>query len=167
MNLSGASKTDLVATAYHEAGHAVMAVSLDRNVEKVTILPGNMQAGGVRLGACKLKKGRTHGTKDWIEDEVLILYAGMVAESRFTGRYCQIGAREDLRIARGLLGNRAGTEKKLDRLQKRMLGKTEYVLDDQAHTAAIESVAKELIEKKTISGRAVRHFFDEATKKHS
>jgi len=108
---------ELIATAYHEAGHAVMAVSLGRPIEKVTIAPSRSPIGamttGLRLGTCKIQKGRTKPTKDWLEDEVMILYAGMVAESGF----------------------------------------------DKLHLSAIEMVAKELLEKKTISGRAVEHFF--------
>ncbi len=32
----------LTATAYHEAGHAVMALSVGRLIQKVTILPGQV-----------------------------------------------------------------------------------------------------------------------------
>ena len=57
----------LIATAYHEAGHAVMAVSLGRPIEKVTIAPSKSQIGamtsGLRLGVCKIQKGRTKPTK--------------------------------------------------------------------------------------------------------
>jgi len=52
---------------------------------------------GLRLGTCKIQKGRNKPTKDWLEDEVMILYAGMVAESGFTKQYCEIGAAQDLR----------------------------------------------------------------------
>ena len=155
---------ELTATAYHEAGHAVMAVSLGRPIEKVTIKPSKSQIGamtsGLRLGTCKIQKGRSKPTKDWLEDEVMILYAGMVAESGFTKQYCQISAAQDLRQVRRLLQQtRAKTERQLERLEQRLLDKTEHALSDKAHLSAIEMVAKELLEKKTISGRAVEHFF--------
>ena len=154
----------LIATAYHEAGHAVMAVSLGRPIEKVTITPSKSQIGamtsGLRLGVCKIQKGRSKPTKDWLEDEVMILYAGMVAESGFTKQYCQIGAAQDLRQVRRLLERtRAKTERQLEKLEQRLLDKTEHALNDDVHLAAIEMVAKELLDKKTISGRAVEHFF--------
>ena len=79
---------DRIATAYHESGHAVVAISLGRQVKKATINRANLQTGGVRLGAVMFEKGRSKPTDDWLEDEVIILLAGMVAESRFTGRYC-------------------------------------------------------------------------------
>ncbi len=39
-----------LATAYHEAGHAVIALTLGRNVQRVSILPNQL-----RLGQCELK----------------------------------------------------------------------------------------------------------------
>lgn len=156
------AEIELTATAFHEAGHAVMAISLGRPVQKVTIAPGRMETGGTRLGACELRKGRGRASQDVIEDEVLILLAGMVAEARFTGRYCPHGATQDLRTVQRVLESRANTQRQLERLQRRLLEKTEHLLSDDAHVAAIESIARELIEKTSISGRAVRHHFDQA-----
>ena len=53
----------LTATSYHEAGHAVMAISLGRLVHKVTIVPGKSQFGDTRLGACEMQKGRSSASK--------------------------------------------------------------------------------------------------------
>lgn len=152
----------LKATAYHEAGHAVMSIVLGRTIEKVTVSPAKLQSGGNRLGACKIQKGRTKASQDGLEDEVLILLAGMVAESHFTGRYCQAGAAQDLMAVRRLLSSRAPKEKQLERLAKRMLNKTEHVLDDEVNRKAIVMIAAELVDKETISGRAVRHLLDVA-----
>ena len=93
----------LLATAWHEAGHALVAAIVGRPIQKVTITPANLQTGGVRLGAVKFQKGRSKSTNDWLEDEVLILLAGMVAESKFTGQYCDDGARQDSRAGRNLI----------------------------------------------------------------
>lgn len=152
----------LTATAWHEAGHAVMAVSLGRPIEKVTISPAQVQTGGSRLGACKIQKGRTKASSDQLEDEVLILLAGMVAESHFTGRYCTDGAAQDLGNVKRLLSERATNERHLVRLTRRMLDKTEHVLRDDGHAKAIASIAQELLRNVTISGRAVRHHFEQA-----
>lgn len=151
------SETALLATAYHEAGHAVMACHVNRPVQKVTVTPGNLQAGGVRLGACEMKKGRSRASRDWIEDEVLIYFAGMVGESQFTGQYDLRGAHQDLQMIRRLLRDRAKTEKQLDRLERRLLDKTEHILGDEVHVRAVSSIAQELVAKLTISGRAVEH----------
>lgn len=153
---------DRTATAYHESGHAVVAISLGRQVKKATINRANLQTGGVRLGAVMFEKGRSKPTDDWLEDEVMILLAGMVAESRFTGRYCDQGAAVDLRAVDRLLDSRVRTERQLDKLRQRLINKTEHLLSDPAHSMAVEAVAKELLVKSEVSGRLVRHHLNQA-----
>jgi ATP-dependent Zn protease len=157
----------LTATAYHEAGHAIMALSLGRPIQKVTISPAQLQPGHSRLGACELQKGRLKGSKNWLADDVLILFAGMVAESHFTGQYCRKGAAQDLRYVKRLLATRARTERQLERLERRLLSKTKYLLATNANTRAVELIAQELLAKETISGRAVRHLFQLASQQTS
>ncbi len=57
---------DLVATAFHEAGHAVAALAVGRIVERVTIVPGKTFAGLHTLGKCQIPKGRYKPSKDWL-----------------------------------------------------------------------------------------------------
>lgn len=156
-----------MATAFHEAGHAVMAFSLGRLIEKVTIAPGQLQTGGVRLGVCHLQKGRAKASTDRLEDDVLILLAGMVAEARFTGTYCRRGAAQDLRAVQRLLRSRTNNDRQSERLQRRMLDKAEHLLSDTGHVVAVESVARSLYQNTTLRGRAVRHLVDEARKSTS
>ena len=153
---------ELIATAYHEAGHAVMAISLGRAIEKATIAPAQMTANSKRLGAVKMKKGRSKSTNDALEDEVLILFAGMVAESQRTGQYCQSGAASDLRAVGRILETRARTEKQFNKLYRRLLEKTEHILSDEVHRKAIQWVTEALVEKESISGRLVKHFITQA-----
>lgn len=115
------------------------------------------------MGACKVQKGRRKATNDAVEDEVLILLAGMVGESHVTNRFCVDGASQDLRMASRLLANRAPKERQLQRLMQRMLKKAEHLLGDSVNAKAIQLVAKELLAKETISGRAVRQLFSEAS----
>ena len=152
----------LTATAFHEAGHAVMALSLGRTVGKVTIEPSKSQFGGARLGMCHVDKERYKSSKTWLEDEVMILLAGMVAESLVTDQYCQQGAAQDLQSARRLMETRIKTERQLQRLEKRMLNKTEHLLSEAAEQKAVQVIARELLRKKTITGRAAKHFYNQA-----
>ena len=152
----------LLATAWHEAGHALVATILGRPIQKVTITPANLQTGGVRLGAVKFQKGRAMSTNDWLEDEVLILFAGMVAESKYTGQYCEDGARHDLIAARRLLVQRAATERQMEKLQRCLLDKVEHLLEQPRHVAALKMIVDELMEKQTIKGRTVKHFLNMA-----
>ena len=157
-----AAADDLMATAFHEAGHAVMAEVLGRMVNKVTIAPGKSQFGIGRLGFCEVGKGRNRAVKDPLEDEALIMLAGMVAEARFTGEYCQRGAAEDLRAVNQLVGMRAETERQQSKLLRRLLDKTESLLDDEVNAKAVELVAAELIERTQLKGRSIRHFVNQA-----
>ena len=149
---------ELVATAYHEAGHAVVALALGRPVHRVTVRPT-----ADRLGQCEFKKGRHQPTDDWLEDEILISLAGLAAEARATGVYERAGAVRDLRFARSLMLQRA-SKRGLDRYERRMLAKVENLLADDGHWRAVEAIAAELVAKETISGRQALHLLEQAAR---
>jgi hypothetical protein len=144
------------ATAYHEAGHAVVALALDRPVHRVSVLPNRE-----RLGQCEFGKGVSRPSEDWIEREILISLAGMAAEAKHTGTYGFAEADRDLRYVRRLVLKRT-SERAAERYERRMLAKVEYILSDDGHWAAVERIAAELLKLGVISGRAARHLFDQA-----
>ena len=146
-----------IATAYHEAGHAVLALSLGRPVQRVSILPNHL-----RLGQCEIQKGTFRPSKDVLETEILILLGGPAAEARVTGSFCYQGAAQDLRGVRKLVQRRAVGEKQIERLERRMLDKADHILRQPAIWLATQRIAAELLHRTTISGRAARHLFDEA-----
>ena len=145
----------LRATAFHEAGHAVMALYLGRIVLQVSIIPSK-----TRLGECQLQKGRSKPTKDALEDDILILFAVRTAEAMHTGEYCLPGAAQDLRLIRKLIAQRADGQKQVERLERRLLAKAENILGDAETWQAVEKISQALLEQETISGRAARHWFD-------
>jgi len=149
-----------IATAFHEAGHAVVALSLGRTVEKLSIVRNT-----IRLGVVQLGKGRNGRKQDFFETEALILLGGLVSEARQTGEYNWGGAQQDLRSLRRLSLARVDTEAKAERLERRLLDKTSHHLDQDGHWEAVEAVAAELIKSKLISGRAARHLFDECMRR--
>ena len=146
-----------LATAYHEAGHAVIALALGRNVQRVSILPNQL-----RLGQCELKKGRAKPAHDPVEVEILILLGGVAAEACFTGEYAWGGAQQDLRAVRTLTMQSVASQKQVERLERRLLDKVEHLLADPATWRATELIAAELVKSTTISGRAAKHLFDQA-----
>ena len=143
------------ATAYHEAGHAVVAIALGRPVQLVTITPDRH-----RLGRCEFGKGKTRPTDDWLEREMLITLAGVAAEAVHTNRYSWGGATQDLKDLRRLSAMRAG-ERQAEKLERRMLSKVEHLLSKAGHWRAVELIAAELLRCGSISGRAARHLFDQ------
>ena len=147
------------ATAFHEAGHAAIALALERPVHRVSVLPSRD-----RLGQCEFGKGVARPSEDSLEREILIALAGMAAEARHTGKYGFAEADRDLRYVRRLVLQRT-TPRQAERYERRMLAKVEYLLADEGHWKAVEAIAAELLKLGVISGRAARHLFDRACEK--
>ena len=96
--------TPLEATAYHEAGHAVVALALGRQIQSVSI-----HSNRDHLGICEFKKGSARPSEDWIEREMLIAAGvGIAAEARHTGERAWDAARRDWRYVHSLAVERAG-----------------------------------------------------------
>jgi len=143
-------------TAYHEAGHAVVALWHGRPVGQVSILPDQ-----TRLGYCVIQKGQFGPRHDPLEINMLILLAGVASEARWTGGDpCWLGASQDLLEVRKLSRLRAPNNHQAERLEKRMFAKVENPLERTPVWNAIERIAAELLEKTTLSGRATRHLFE-------
>ena len=140
------------ATAYHEAGHAVLALALGRPVQRVSALPNRE-----RLGQCDFRKGVVRPSEDWLEREILIALGGVAAEARHTGTYAWDMADRDLQYVRDLAVRRVG-----ERLASRLLAKAEHLLAPEGHWRAVELIAAELLRRGAISGRAARHLFEQA-----
>jgi hypothetical protein len=74
------------ATAYHEAGHAVVAITLGYPVRSMTIAPNNCQDGSIDFasplegGLCK---ERLQQERSRMEDAALIALSGPIAQQRY------------------------------------------------------------------------------------
>ncbi len=154
------AKEDPVRTAVHEAGHALVAFVLGRPVHEVSI-----RARGRFAGICKFQKGKGRPTDDWVDREMQISLAGIAAEIRHLGKADARGAQDDLRRSLDLATERSGHADRAERLMRRMLDRTLHLLDQPGHWPAVLLMMSQLIEKETISGRAVRHLVEESIKK--
>lgn len=148
-------------TAYHEAGHAVMALIQGRNVHRVSIVPKQS-----RLGDCQLRKDVARVAKDPLEAEALVLLSGLVGEAKYSGRYNPQAAGTDLIQVQRLATLRVGEGGGVERQVKRWLDKTEHLLSDPPYELAIRTIAEQLLQKEKISGRNARHHFNEALSRH-
>lgn len=142
-------------TAYHEAGHAVVALALGRPVHGVSVLPKRKY-----LGVCEYRKGTFRPSEDWLEREALMALGGIAAEARHTGIYAWEHAVRDRQHVRGLAVQRVG-ERQAERLERRLLAKVEHLLGKEGNWRAVELIARELVLRGEISGRAVRHLFEQ------
>ena len=143
------------ATAYHEAGHAVAALALDRPVIKVSI-----RSDRDRLGICAFGKSVVRPSEDWLEREILIALGGVAAEVRHTGDCVWDGAARDRAYVRRLAVQRAG-DRHAERLERRLLDKADHLLARDSHWRAVQLIAAELMTRGVISGRAARHLFEQ------
>ena len=96
------SKEEKKLIAYHEAGHALVAVSLPENetdpLHKVTIIARGM-SGGSTWQLPLEDKGVQN--KKYLENQLVILMAGRAAEEIAIGE-CTTGAQNDIRVATDL-----------------------------------------------------------------
>ena len=155
------SDDKLELTAFHEAGHAVMALAVGRVVNKVDV-----HAKGTRLGVCKMSKGRAGKAKsskasaDNLEGELLILLGGMAAEARKSGRYNMQGASQDLREAEKLAMMRAGNANQAGKVLKRAMDKVHHLLSKPEVWGAVKVIAAGLVENSSMSGKEAKHLYE-------
>ena len=155
------------ATAYHEAGHAVARFVLGRRIDRVSIVPDDESLGHVR-GYVLRKIG-----EDWnytlrdvqlLEDEIVSILAGAVAETRLTGRENPVGAQHDRDNAAMLAVHLEGPEvaepylNYLEARARALIG---------ARWSIVEALAAELLERKVLSGVAARRTMRRASRKRA
>jgi ATP-dependent Zn protease len=143
-------------TAFHEAGHAVMAQLCGRQVTEVEIVGDREHTGMVHslvfppdpAGAAP------EAEKDDVERHLKIILAGTVAEAMVSGRQGWDETSEDLDAA-VRLGMRLvdDCEDVLPLLSD--IG-ADIKLDLNRHWSAVEMLAVELLDRKTLTGSEVR-----------
>lgn len=91
----GRSARSLLITAYHEAGHAVAAATLDIAFEKVTIIPQGKGAGRITYADLEpeIREAWAAGdrlnnaqVRQWVERQAIVTLAGSVAQRHFSPR---------------------------------------------------------------------------------
>ena len=149
------------ATAYHEAGHAVLSLLMRHHIRRVSIVPNDDEG---TLGHCssngapkwfKPDVGMGFRDEKWIESEVLILLAGTAAARHLTGRHNWRGSNRDIAaacdLASYLYHGRA-----LKLFLAFMIERTRTAVASPATWLQIEAVAEALLDRGTLSGREVR-----------
>jgi hypothetical protein len=150
-------------TAYHEAGHAVVAVALGEGVKRVSIAPDETTLGRVHrfpIGQWFQPDVVIDGrTRRRLETDVMVLWAGTLAEERAAG----VAADEDLSaaaddfdrivdLAEHACRSERETRAYIEWLRLRSLG----LLNRFDVWASIEAVVAVLMAETTISGRRLR-----------
>jgi hypothetical protein len=105
------------ATAYHEAGHAVIAWHFHLRFKHVTINPGSDSLGHVLLGHPKWFRpdiASSDRIRIHAERHIIVDLAGQIAEEKFLGKRPRYGMQSDNQNAVGLAFRIGGSEETVD-----------------------------------------------------
>ena len=165
--------------AYHEAGHAVMNLLSGKPVARISIMGMTSGVGGAVFQS---DEGKVFHTKESVEQEVKILYAGRASEEiKFGREHITDGASNDITEATKLLVNyltRFGfgeglidysvlsssnmsdnnVSEKVSKLSAQFYGEALEKLNENYDK--VEQLAKKLLEVKTLSGSEVQELWD-------
>ena len=152
----------LQATAYHEAGHAVVALLLGMRLRSVTIL-FDEEHHNKGLCSCEPEKGLDRvdewplpRREAWANRRITFVIAGPIAEKRFTNRTNRAGSSADfdeaVRIAEKVSLSDREAERQIDWLWER----ANNLLAVKETWKAVEEVAAALLAQQTLTGRAVK-----------
>ena len=149
----------LQATAYHEAGHAVVSLELGRGFKSVSIEPDDNSLGRIQNTVLPewfspdLNLDDRH--KKWIEREVLIFLAGIAAEHRFAGQNNWKGSGSDFHSAINL-ASCMFEGSVLEKYVAFMLERTRAMISHPRVWVQIQAVAEALLEHRVLSKKRVR-----------
>jgi ATP-dependent Zn protease len=156
--MSRSQRRDLT-TAYHEAGHVVVAHSQQTIVKRVTIELGDGYHGVTEsVGFSRRMRPDvevTIRTRDRIERQARILLAGEIAQRRKAPRSVRnVHHQTDCERAVDFLDYPCASDRELSLYIKLLRVQTEQLIE--LYWPEIETVARALIERRTLNAREVR-----------
>lgn len=145
--------TELERTAYHEAGHAVVAHFVGAPVMSLSIVPTGIEEGRLFMG-----KGQLDGDK-----QLAIGYAGREAELLATGTHSD-GCEMDLLTIQLACNVWFVDERDRDEAMESAQEDARNIL--QKHWPAVEALAQALLAQKRIIGTDVQTIINQAEARH-
>lgn len=145
-------------TAYHEAGHAVMAYNLRLRIRHATIIPEEEYLGRVKHSAGgsihpEWESGPT--TRTEIERRAIVALSGNVAEYLLTGRRYMVGSEGDYQTVVNLLSYLAGPEE-TGKYIEWLWYRTKGILAIDYWWLAIQRLAEELLKHHYLKSKRIR-----------
>lgn len=149
-------KQELEATAYHEAGHAVITRRLGYTVHSVTIKPGDDYQGlavsdSPLFGRDPTLGGPESGTDERMQHRVIAALAGSVAERRFNPEIFDIeNSSDDYEVVFDTCLRLGGDGDGASKVGEELYQKTEALVSE--HWLEIDRVARALLDRTELSG---------------
>lgn len=147
-------------TAYHEAGHAVMAYLAKQRLKKVTIIPDNEGNEGMCTSSVLWMKkvqpdiDRSLKTRSKFEGYIMSTLGGVVAERLFTGRTdWPIPKYTDMNNAVDTAGYFTKSDDETSAFLKWLWERTKAELDIEPYSNAVHALALELVKEREVGGR--------------
>jgi len=156
VNVKGVA--DRMATAHHEAGHAVVATYLRVGVKYVTLTPNGEDHEGVCIGG-RIRRDINVIDRDrarrYLEPRIMVYFAGQLAEAKFLGRDAVTigGHGDDDRQALDCAAFACGSEAESHAFQVWLFERTRNVVG--LLWPQIQAVAAALAERGNLHGREV------------
>lgn len=144
--MQSASRRSLlpVATAYHEAGHVVVAEVLGRRVHSARIDCRGGLVRNAKSPRLDLRRQPRTLRERWArEREVIIYFAGLIAEERFSGKRTLDGVESDFLAIEKILGARSGRKEETIAYGRWLYERSASLVLE--HWSIIARVAKELM----------------------
>ena len=155
----------LVATAYHEAGHALAAFVQRIRIKRVTIKPGETYSGCMFAKPCvtsSVEYDNSHKQTVRVEREVRVLLAGAAAQRRFSPHgYRHYHGESDRRGAIDLIDYITGSPEETEAYFKLLNIQAKNKINLPWAWAAIQALAEALLSHETISGKRARAIIEE------
>src|SRR6516165_9443188 len=157
----------VMATAYHEAGHAVAAIMQGIAVHTVTIKPGDNYFGLTKHGKTRMDgfqpdyESVPPRVRDRMEKQARCALAGLIAQRRFSkSSIRQWHAHQDHRIAADLVSRLAHSIPETEAWLNLLHIQTEQIID--AHWYGVEAIAQALIKRNILRGSEARALIRQA-----
>jgi hypothetical protein len=148
------------ATAHHEAGHAVAAVTFRRSLREVSIEPDGHSLGRVEQRPRPVHQPEHGEVPAWVRRtvnaDIVVAWAGPLAEERLVGSYDHVHAEHDLdrMFDHAMVVTLGHTQEALAYVEW-LRWRTVRLLHEPGFWPQVEAVAAALLEHRTLTGAAV------------
>lgn len=162
---------ELKKTAYHEAGHAVACYFLRIRFTNVTIVPEDNCLGCLKHSKDHHKNfnpewDNSRKVGDRIEKEVIVRFAGQIAEGLFMGKHIRKGSEHDRSSAIDLALYGVGEGEVLQTYINYLWARAKEQVRQPRFWAAVKALAAELLVRKKIGYRKAREIIERAEEEY-